>query len=211
MKLILGIDEVGRGAWAGPLVVGAVVLDQEKSITGLNDSKKLTVKQRKILARNIKESSVAIGAGWVDAPTIDKVGLSKALKLATKYAYQQVISQINASEISEIIIDGYTNFLDDPRAITIIKADGNIAAVSAASIVAKVFRDNYMAQLDTVFPEFNFASHVGYGTKSHQENLRKIGPIIGIHRQSFAPIAKLSTHTANPKSHHSVKKKSVKI
>ena len=195
-KLILGIDEVGRGAWAGPLVIGAVVLNEEKSIDELNDSKKLNLKQREILAREIKKSAIAIGVGWIDAPIIDKVGLSAALKLATKCAYQQIISQISTDEISEIIIDGHVNFLDDPRVITMIKADGRITAVSAASIVAKVFRDNYMTQLDKVFPNFNFASHVGYGTKSHQESLKKFGSIIGIHRQSFAPIAELSSHTA---------------
>lgn len=199
MKLILGIDEVGRGPWAGPLVVGAVVLDQEKSIAGLNDSKKLTSQQREKLSREIKKSAAAIGVGWIDAPTIDKIGLSESLKLATKRAYDQILRQIDACEISEIIIDGTINFLGDPRVITMVKADGKVAAVSAASIIAKVFRDHYMAQLDRVFPEYNFATHVGYGTASHKEKLARFGAISGIHRQSFAPIAKLSGNLVQKK------------
>ncbi|MCL1877125.1 ribonuclease HII [Candidatus Saccharibacteria bacterium] len=224
IKLVLGIDEVGRGAWAGPLAVGAVVLDSDsllchpgggeviresslstdhepeepKAILAsgsvkLNDSKRLTAKQREELAPIIKQAARAIGVGWVNAQTIDKIGLSAALKIATKTAYSQIKAQVDSLLISDIVIviDGTINFLDDPRVITMVKADGKIPAVSAASIIAKVFRDNYMSQLDKVFPDYEFAKHVGYGTALHREKLTEFGAIPGVHRYSFAPIAKI--------------------
>jgi len=183
--MILGIDEVGRGPWAGPLVVGAIVLGDAK-IKGLNDSKKLSAKKRSFLAVQIKKSARGIGIGWVSASTIDKIGLSAALKLASKRAMNQIDCKYD-----EIIIDGTIKLVDEDNVTTMPKADGLIAAVSAASIIAKVARDDYMIKLDKVFPGYNFAHNVGYGTKDHQLALEENG-ITPIHRQSFAPIKKLA-------------------
>jgi len=185
--LTLGIDEVGRGAWAGPLTVGAVVFDSVRVPEGLRDSKKLTKKRREMLARAIKTSAVVVGVGWVDAGVLDRIGLSAALKLATERAFAQIPPAVR-EKLDQIIIDGTIKLLDDPRATTLIKADSKIAAVSAAAIVAKVFRDDYMARLSQVFPDYDFEKHVGYGTALHREKLTKFGALAGVHRQSFAPI-----------------------
>jgi len=197
--LTLGIDEVGRGAWAGPLVVGAVVLDSARVPDDLADSKKLSKQQREKLSPQIKQSAAAIGVGWVTAETVDKIGLGEALKLAARRAVKQIPPEI-LSKLDQIIIDGTINLLagsEPAKKVTVLpKADAKIAAVSAAAIVAKVFRDNYMTQLEHVFPHHDFARHVGYGTSLHQQKLREFGAIIGIHRQSFAPIREMVSGAA---------------
>src|SRR5688500_2825470 len=129
--MIVGIDEVGRGAWAGPLVVGAVLLGGEP-IDGLTDSKKLTKKRREQLDLEIRQKAKAVGLGWVSAGHVDHLGLSSALKLRAKRALAQVRADYN-----EIIIDGTIAFVDDVRVTTMAKADLLIPCVSAASIVAK--------------------------------------------------------------------------
>lgn len=179
--MIVGIDEVGRGAWAGPLVVGAVLLG-DQPIEGLTDSKLLSKKRRGELDQEIRQKAVAIGLGWVSAQQIDTIGLSRALKLAAKRA----ISHISA-DYDEIIIDGTIALLDDPRVTLLKKADLLISSVSAASIVAKVARDTYMSCLDTVFEGYNFSSHVGYGTASHRSAIESRG-VSPVHRLSFAPL-----------------------
>ncbi len=183
--MILGIDEVGRGPWAGPLVVGAVVLGEP--IDGLTDSKKLTAKRRTELDIVIRHKSSGIGLGWVHPVEIDEVGLSRALELATIRAVAQIDVPYH-----EIIIDGTVNFLKDTgkgRYVTTLKkADLLIAAVSAASIVAKVARDSYMIEQDPVYPDYGFKSHVGYGTALHQQAIQQFG-VTPLHRRSFAPVA----------------------
>ena len=182
--MVVGIDEVGRGAWAGPLVVGAVVLG-DTQIQGLTDSKKLSAKRRQMIAREIKQSARSIGLGWVNAETIDKIGLSKALTLATERA----LAEIN-TPYSHIIIDGTVNFINDKRVSTIKQADLLVPSVSAASIVAKVARDYYMTTLlHQELPQYNFDLHVGYGTKKHREKLKEYGPSY-MHRISFKPVLK---------------------
>ena len=192
---ILGIDEVGRGPWAGPLVVGAVVLPDDFDTAGLTDSKKLTAKQRANFQQSIVSASENhIGLGWVYAPELDTVGLSTALKLATRRAVEQVKSPFH-----EIIIDGTVNFLSGTkleRHVTVLKkADFLIPAVSAASIVAKVARDAYMIGLDSRYPGYGFASHVGYGTAQHQKALQDLGKTPE-HRNSFRPIQEVKNTTA---------------
>ena len=186
---ILGIDEVGRGAWAGPLVVGAVVLSQP--IDGLADSKLLTKKRREELSGVILNSGAAIGLGWVPAAEIDATGLSAALKLATRRAVEQIKAPYH-----EIIIDGTINFLSETSkgryVTTLKKADQLIGAVSAASIVAKVARDAYMVELGARRPSYGFAGHVGYGTAAHRAALAKLGPC-DEHRLSFKPLRKLAS------------------
>jgi ribonuclease HII len=180
-RMIVGIDEVGRGAWAGPMVVGAVLLG-DVTIPGLTDSKKLTKRQREVLDIQIRQQAVAIGLGWVSAKQIDTVGLSAALKLASSKAIAHI-----RQDYKEIIIDGTIALLDDPRVSLMPKADLLVPSVSAASIVAKVARDNYMKHLDSVFPGYNFTSHVGYGTATHRAAIESQG-VTPLHRLSFAPL-----------------------
>lgn len=185
--MILGIDEVGRGPWAGPLVVGAVVLGGA-TIEGLTDSKKLSKKRRYELDVQIRDQAAAYGLGWVHADEIDQIGLSEALKLATKRAVEQVKTTYH-----EIIIDGTINFLAGTSkgeyVTTMAKADLLVPSVSAASIIAKVARDNYMAEQDAVYEGYKFSSHVGYGTAAHRAAIEKNG-VTPLHRLSFAPLAK---------------------
>ena len=198
--MILGIDEVGRGPWAGPLVVGAVVLPENHSLEGLTDSKKLSAKKRVLLDARIREEAVGWGLGWVHADELDTIGLSAALKLATIRAVESVKVPYH-----EIVIDGTINFLKETTkgqyVTTMPKADFLVPAVSAASIIAKVARDAYMEAQDKKYPQYGFGSHVGYGTAQHQKALDEYG-VTELHRRSFAPIAKLVGKLPEQASHH---------
>lgn len=197
---ILGIDEVGRGPLAGPLVVGAVVLPDKKPewVGDLRDSKKLTPKKREILNVKILEEALATGLGWVYPEELDRVGISEALRLATKRAVEEVCEK--GREFEQIIIDGKVNFLADTELAgcvsMVVKADALIKEVSAASIIAKVARDNYMKELAKKYPEYGFESHVGYGTAKHMAAIRKIG-ICPEHRKSFEPIKSMVGFSRN--------------
>ena len=176
----VGIDEVGRGCWAGPLVAGAVILTSD--VPGLNDSKKLSKKRRDDLDLLIRENAV-VGLGWVTSLEVDALGLTEAVRLAM----QRAIDELEA-EYDEVIIDGDYNYLPQvPRSRAVIKADGAIPAVSAASIVAKVARDNFMEQLEEKYNQWEFAKHVGYGTAAHIAALKEFG-VSDIHRLSYKPI-----------------------
>lgn len=189
--MILGIDEVGRGAWAGPLVVGAVVL--RSKIDGLRDSKLLTKSQRESFAEEIY-THAHVGLGWVNSIEIDEIGLGPSLKLGALRA----VEQINDNLYDEIIVDGVVNLLSSTKygilATPMKKADQLIASVSAASIVAKVARDKHMVELDTMFPGYGFRSHVGYGTALHQKRIIELGPS-EVHRKSFKPIQEIEVLT----------------
>jgi len=210
MALILGLDEVGRGAWGGPLAVGAVVLDSARHIDGLNDSKQLSRQFREHEIREIQNGAIAIGVGWINANIIDQIGLTKALKLASRHAFAQIPAEVR-DHLDQIVIDGTQNFLDAEsgtvreKTITLIKADAKIASVSAASIVAKVCRDHYMRRLDQLWPDYGFAGHVGYGTALHRAAIAKFGPIAGIHRFSFAPITEFAGQRISRKTETTVK------
>ena len=185
--MILGIDEVGRGPWAGPLVVGAVVLGDE-IIDGLTDSKLLSKKRREELAEIIHETAAGVGLGWVDAKELDELGMSASLVVATKRAVEQITVSYH-----EIIIDGTVNFLKDTNkgsyVTTLKRADLLIASVSAASIVAKVARDTFMKQQSLKYPEYGFETHSGYGTAKHRAAIELHG-VTPLHRLSFAPLVK---------------------
>ena len=182
--MVVGIDEVGRGCWAGPLVVGAVILGQ--SIDGLRDSKQLSKKRRTQLAAQIELQALAIGLGWVTPAEVDKLGLTAAVRLAMRRALAQI-----TVAYSQIIIDGNLNFLaDNPKAEVMIKADAAVPAVSAASIVAKVARDQYMTEIARQYPGYGFDRHVGYGTALHLERLKLHG-VSDLHRLSFKPVRAL--------------------
>lgn len=216
-KIILGIDEVGRGPWAGPLVVGAVILGSDfktlPEYEQLTDSKKLTTRKREILNDLILKHAAATGLGWVSAEEIDHYGLGPALKLAARRAVKPILAQISANlkttksstksleatpsaltKFDEILIDGTINLLaDTPLAdkVTLLpKADFLIKEVSAASIIAKVARDRCMADLAEKYPSYGFEKHVGYGTAAHKSALLDLGPCPE-HRKSFRPIADL--------------------
>jgi ribonuclease HII len=182
--MIVGIDEVGRGCWAGPLVAGAVVL--ARPIPGLKDSKKLSKAQRETLAKIIHAEAVAIGLGWVWPQDIDTGGITAAVKSAMQRALSAIVT-----EYDELIVDGNINyFADNPKARAVVKADDLFPSVSAASIVAKVARDNYMAEIAATYPGYGFEKHVGYGTALHIASLKTLG-VSDIHRKSYKPIRAL--------------------
>lgn len=197
--MILGIDEVGRGPYAGPLVIGACILgDWQNSenaewIEKLTDSKKLSAKRREELYVLIKEKALATATGWVSSAEIDKIGLSEALRLATRRAVEQF--QKTKVPFSEIIIDGTMNFLVGTKlekyVSTLKKGDFLVKEISAASILAKVERDKYMAELDAVYPEYGFGKHVGYGTAAHQKAMEEFG-LTPEHRRSFRPVREIA-------------------
>ena len=201
--MILGIDEVGRGPWAGPLVVGAVILGGAE-IDGLDDSKKLTKKRREALDVEIREKAAAWALGWVSTQELDEAGMSEALRLATRRAVEQIQAQCRQQNLafSEIIIDGKVNFLRgtalEKFVATMPKADGLIPSVSAASIVAKVARDQFMAEQDAVYPGYGFKSNAGYGVAKHRAAIERLG-VTPLHRLSFAPLAK---YAVTPRTVH---------
>ena len=207
--MILGIDEVGRGPYAGPLAIGACILgDWQNSenaewIKKLTDSKKLSAKRREELYVLIKEKALAAATGWVSSVEIDEIGLSEALRLATRRAVEQI--QKTKVPFSEIIIDGTMNFLVGTKlekyVSTLKKGDFLMKEISAASILAKVERDKYMAELDAVYPEYGFGKHVGYGTAAHQKAMEEFG-LTPEHRRSFRPVREIAEGkiTAKPKT-----------
>ena len=196
---ILGIDEVGRGPWAGPLVIGAVILPKDETgnfpdwVEPLTDSKKLSEKKRERFSEIILENATATGLGWVTSQEIDQLGLSESLRLATRRAVEEI--RKTKTPFSEIIIDGTQNFLKgtslENYVTNLKKADLLIKEVSAASIIAKVARDHYMKSLAEKYPDYGFDKHVGYGTVVHKQALEKFGPCPE-HRRSFGPVAAAS-------------------
>ena len=179
MAKICGIDEAGRGALAGPLSVAACMLNSE--ISGLNDSKKLTAKRREELFKEITKSSNFLIAYFSNSQ-IDELGLSECLRRALKLFKAHF-------ESFEIIYDGNLDY--GVGITTMIKADGKVAVVSAASILAKVSRDRLMSGWDKFYPAYGFAGHKGYGTKSHLDAIAKFG-YSDLHRKSFVIKPKLT-------------------
>lgn len=177
--LIAGVDEVGRGCLAGPVVAGACILDLSKPLPeGLNDSKKLSEKKRFAIEELIRERAIAFAVGEVDAEEIDRINILQATKKAMKLA----IAALDPPP-QFLLIDALNLDLPLPqRGIT--KGDATSASIAAASIIAKNYRDRLMKELDSVYPEYGFAGHVGYGSKAHFEALRAHGPC-AIHRKSF--------------------------
>lgn len=182
--VMVGVDEVGRGCWAGPLVACAVILP--RTVDGLTDSKRLSRKQRATLDMLLRRSNTVFGLGWVHAQELDRVGLSHAVEHAMRRAVECIKVDYDA-----LIIDGNINYLaDNPLSSPLVKADLTVPAVSAASVIAKVARDRFMVEQGVLFPEYGFESHVGYGTRQHKEALKQHG-LTPLHRRSFAPIKDL--------------------
>lgn len=183
-SLVAGIDEVGRGCLAGPVVAAAVVLDIHLDIILLRDSKKLSKKQRNVAERQIKQQAKYIGIGWVSAAEVDERGLSWAVKESGVRAIQNM-----GTKPDFIILDGNQNYLIDTEyeSEAYIGADATESCVAAASIIAKCARDNYMELAAKSYPGYGFESHVGYGTAKHKLAISELG-ITPLHRQSFAGV-----------------------
>jgi ribonuclease HII len=180
--MIIGVDEVGRGSWAGPVCVAAVAWPDDVIVAGLNDSKQVPAAKRPGIAQIIREHAVSIGIGWGTAQLVDKIGLAKALQLAAQCAVTE-LGDLQAP----IVVDGRDHLLGDIPAEYVIKADTTVPAVMAASIIAKVARDTYMQELDRQFGRYQFARHVGYGTALHRQLIAEFGPCEH-HRLSYAPL-----------------------
>ena len=176
---ICGIDEVGRGPLAGPVVAGAVILPVDCDILYLNDSKQLTEKKREELYDVIMEKAVAVGLGFVSPERIDEINILQATYEAMREAVGKLLPAPDILLNDAVTIPGITL-----RQVPIIKGDAKSISIAAASIVAKVTRDRLMAEYDKVYPEYGFASNKGYGAASHMDALRRLGPT-PIHRRSF--------------------------
>jgi ribonuclease HII len=177
-----GVDEVGVGPLAGPVVAAAVILPPEVPLRGIDDSKKLSAKQRERLAREIEECALAWGVGIVEVADVDRLNVFHASLEAMRRAVQSL-----AVDPEQLLIDARRiPGLAIPQQ-SIVGGDRRSYSIAAASIIAKVARDRIMCDLDHLYPEYGFARHMGYGTPSHLEALRQFGPS-PIHRRSFVPV-----------------------
>jgi len=182
-RLVCGIDEAGRGPWAGPVVAAAVVLDPKRIPDGLNDSKKLSEARRAALFEPIM-ASARVGIGIAEVDRIDRDNILQA----TLWAMAQALDQIGSVALA--LVDGNRAPALPCPVQTIIEGDAKSLSIAAASIIAKVTRDRIMVGHDQAYPGYGFARHKGYGTAQHQEALRRHG-VTPLHRTSFAPIAAL--------------------
>ncbi len=186
---VCGVDEVGRGPWAGPVVVGVVCINnRDQFLEGVRDSKSMSEKKRDYFFELIKEKSHGWGIGIVENYDIDKLGLSNSIERAAELALEDLKKRIS-SDIGYLLIDGNINGFNNFKKELVNKGDSLHYSISAASVIAKVTRDNIMKEYSNIFPEYGFERNVGYGTKEHREALEAIGPC-KIHRRSFKPIAK---------------------
>ena len=179
LRLICGVDEAGRGPLAGPVCAAAVILPEHLQIPGLNDSKKLTDKKRRELFPVIQEQAIAYGIGLASEQEIDEINILQATFLAMRRALEQLTVR---PEIA--LIDGNRETDFGLPVKTVVKGDSLSANIAAASVLAKVTRDNIMVELAQQYPEYGFEIHKGYGTKAHYEALRTYGPC-PIHRKTF--------------------------
>ena len=181
IQLIAGVDEVGRGPLAGPVVAAAVILPENCKIPGLNDSKKIPKSKHKEIYEAVLQNAIAIGIGVKDNQVIDQVNIYEATKLAMMEAIGQLEPQPQ-----HLLIDAMKLDLPIPQT-SIIKGDANSLSIAAASIVAKVTRDQMMEEFDRKYPGYDFAQNAGYGTANHLAGLDQLG-VTPIHRRSFEPV-----------------------
>lgn len=185
---IAGVDEVGRGPLVGDVVTAAVILDPDNPIEGLMDSKKLSEKKRKVLAEEIKEKALAWSIARATPEEIDTINILHATMLAMQRAVQDL-----KIEPDHVLVDGNRtpSFHGEQGQIdsqAVIKGDDRVAEISAASIIAKVARDEEMIALDEIYPQYGFAQHKGYPTKAHLEKIVEFG-VLDCYRKSFKPVA----------------------
>lgn len=181
--LIVGCDEAGRGPLAGPVVAAACILPSDYHNEDINDSKKLTDKKRRALLDEIENHAIAFGIGIVSAEKIDEINIYQASRLAMNMAIENMAHQFDL-----VLTDAMPLFGYDVPVIDIIKGDARAQCIAAASIIAKVTRDEMMEALDELYPQYGFKHHKGYGTKEHLLALDKYGPIPGIHRYTYGPV-----------------------
>lgn len=181
-NLLAGVDEVGRGPLAGDVVTAAVILDPDNPIEGLNDSKKLTEKRREALFDEIQAKAKSWSIARATVAEIDQLNILQASLLAMKRAVQGLDVQPE-----HVLVDGNKIPRWDYSAEAVVKGDGRVAAIGAASILAKVTRDREMVSMDALYPGYGFAGHKGYPTRVHLEALDKLG-VTSIHRTSFGPV-----------------------
>ena len=179
IRVICGVDEAGRGPLAGPVCAAAVILPANLEIPGLTDSKKLTDKKRRELYPVIKEQAIAYGIGFASEKEIDEINILQATFLAMQRAIDQLAVKPDLA-----LIDGNRQKDFGIPAKTVVKGDSLSASIAAASILAKVTRDNLMLEQSEIYPQYKFDIHKGYGTKAHYEALREFGPC-PIHRMTF--------------------------
>ncbi|SDJ57532.1 RNase HII [Microbulbifer yueqingensis] len=183
--LLAGVDEVGRGPLAGDVVAAAVILDPDRPIAGLADSKKLTEKRREQLFEEIRENARCFAIARATVAEIDQLNILHASLLAMRRAVEHLQLQPEF-----VLVDGNRKPDWDYACDTVVKGDSRVEAISAASILAKVTRDREMVALDVQYPGYGLAGHKGYPTKAHLQALEQLGPT-PIHRQSFAPVRQL--------------------
>lgn len=186
VHLIVGTDEAGRGPLAGPVVAAAVIFPQDYQNDKINDSKQLSEKQRKALFSEIKEHAIAVGVGIVSADEIDQINIYEAARKAMKLAIADMKHDFDLVLTDCMKLPGY-----DVPVIDIVKGDAKALPIAAASIIAKVTRDEMMDELDKEYPNYKFSKNKGYGTKEHLDALKKYGPIEHIHRKTFKPVEKI--------------------
>jgi ribonuclease HII len=191
---VAGIDEVGRGCWAGPVVAAAVILPPRLRLPGVTDSKLVPAGRRVELARLIKRHALAVGVGWVGSADLDAHGLTWAVQQSGLRALAGMTVPYDA-----VLLDGNHNYLRDHcYTQTVIKGDQLSLSIAAASIVAKVARDHYMTRLSYRYPNYGFEQHKGYGTPAHRRALMELG-LTPHHRQSWTPLAAYTTAFAGPR------------
>jgi ribonuclease HII len=187
VPLLAGVDEAGRGPLAGPVVAAAVILRGDRPIDGLADSKILSVARRERLFELIRRDALACSIAWADAEEIDRLNILQATMLAMRrailgLAYRPALVEIDGNRLPELAFGNYL-----PRARAVIGGDRTVAAISAASILAKVCRDRMMLKMDALYPGYGFARHKGYGTAEHRDCIDRLGPCT-LHRRSFDPL-----------------------
>ena len=177
--VLAGMDEVGRGPLAGPVVVACVVMPPEPLIAYVNDSKKVTEKRREVVYEQILNTCIEAKTAWVDAETIDRINILEATKLAFAEAFSKM-----ETPITDVLIDALKGLNISARQHSLIHGDALSYSIAAASIVAKVERDRYMAEQDALYPVYGFQKNKGYGTKQHMDAIAAHG-ICPLHRKSF--------------------------
>lgn len=203
-RCILGMDEAGRGAWAGPVTVGAVCLpldrpDLNKLLVDVRDSKVMTPRQRERTVEKIKEIALAWGIGSASNSEIDAQGINPATKLAMQRALEDTNRRFPDFKPDCLFLDAliWPEKIAEIPQVTIVDGDARSVTIAAASIVAKTWRDRFMRDLDSELPQYHFADHKGYGTSSHTANLKTFGPS-PFHRLTYAPVRKAMTDIRRP-------------